>query len=70
MKYFLVFLTLVLLLTCGCRSVEETNVYDLSGEWKFSTDPGDQGISEQWFQRSLKERITLARFHGFQRKGR
>ncbi|OQB79379.1 MAG: Beta-glucuronidase [Bacteroidetes bacterium ADurb.Bin123] len=59
MKISLVFIALALLLFGGCRSGEELSLNDLSGEWRFATDPDDQGIEAQWFRKPLKERITL-----------
>lgn len=38
---------------CGAQSL------DLSGEWKFKSDPQDKGIAEKWFNSKLKEPIHL-----------
>lgn len=35
------------------------NKTDLSGSWKFSADPGDKGIQEKWFSRSLSDKVIL-----------
>ncbi|MDR0395063.1 MAG: beta-galactosidase [Tannerella sp.] len=42
---------------CSCRQV--ANEMDLSGEWAFALDPDDVGISEQWYNKPLKDEITL-----------
>lgn len=62
MKIFnkLIFLTLysclLLLISCG------TNInssIDLSGDWSFKIDSLDQGVSENWYQNSFSETVTL-----------
>lgn len=32
---------------------------DLAGQWRFALDPTNQGIASNWFDQSLKDRITL-----------
>jgi len=32
---------------------------DLSGEWKFAIDSSDKGISEKWFDQTLKDKLIL-----------
>ncbi|MDR1602177.1 MAG: beta-galactosidase [Tannerella sp.] len=49
-----------LLLTVGMVSCRQAaNGIDLSGEWAFALDPNDVGISEQWYNKPLKEKIRL-----------
>ena len=45
---------------CACfSSCVEQKLIDLSGEWAFALDPNDIGITEQWYNRSLQDRISL-----------
>ena len=32
---------------------------DLSGEWRFALDRADEGVSQQWFNQQLQDRIAL-----------
>src|SRR5436190_3125825 len=48
-----------LLLLCWWVSVHAQQAVDLSGQWRFALDRSDVGIAEQWFTRSLQDRINL-----------
>jgi hypothetical protein len=52
----------LLLVSCLLGTVEAQQVIDLSGQWRFALDRSDVGITEQWFTRSLKDRIKLPVF--------
>lgn len=38
---------------------QESNKIPLAGEWRFQTDPSDQGIAQKWYTGALKEMIHL-----------
>lgn len=38
---------------------QESNKISLAGEWRFQTDPSDQGIAHKWYTGTLKEMIHL-----------
>ena len=48
-----VLILFAILSSCQPKSIE------LAGSWKFQTDPGDVGVSEQWFSLPLSGEITL-----------
>ncbi|MDR2026134.1 MAG: beta-galactosidase [Prevotellaceae bacterium] len=48
-----------LLMAVLCSCLQAANEIDLSGEWAFALDPGDAGISEQWYNRPLEGKIRL-----------
>ncbi len=58
MKKSLILLTLILF-TGLLSSAQEISKIDLSGEWHFSLDEKDEGISQQWFKKNLAGRIKL-----------
>ncbi len=41
------------------RSRQETNVISLAGDWTLELDPSDEGVSNKWFQRTLRNRVSL-----------
>jgi hypothetical protein len=45
----------------GTKTVSYKNEYkiDLSGQWNFKIDSLDQGITQQWFNHELKDKINL-----------
>ena len=43
---------------CSCAK-NQTSQIDLSGEWAFALDPDDKGITEQWYNKSLTDKIKL-----------
>jgi hypothetical protein len=49
---------LLLLTILSCSNQNEKNI-NLSGTWQFATDPSDKGISEQWFNKSLSDKLIL-----------
>jgi len=55
MKHFIIFLVFCAFFY-SCANQQQI---DLSGEWAFALDPGDVGISEQWYNQSLTDRIIL-----------
>jgi hypothetical protein len=50
------FLLLITILSCSNQSEKNIN---LSGTWLFATDPSDKGISEQWFNKTLSDKLIL-----------
>lgn len=55
-KHF-AFVLVCLFVFLGCK--ESTPVISLAGEWNFSLDSMDVGITEKWHSRSLEETVTL-----------
>ncbi|MBN2181113.1 MAG: hypothetical protein JW715_04305 [Sedimentisphaerales bacterium] len=55
MKKYIVLSAVVFLLTVFARAQE----MDLSGQWSFQMDPNDNGVSGQWFGKSLARPIKL-----------
>ena len=51
----IIFLTLCAFF-CTCANQKQI---DLSGEWAFALDPNDVGITEQWFNKPLTDKIRL-----------
>lgn len=49
---------LALLLLCLCLGARAQEM-DLSGTWRFAIDRNDQGVTGQWFLKSLDDRVTL-----------
>ncbi len=41
------------------RPYPKTNPFSLAGDWTLELDPSDEGVSNQWFQRSLAHRVSL-----------
>lgn len=48
---------LCFLLFVSCREVSYTR--SLAGEWLFALDPGDRGVAERWYARSLSDTVFL-----------
>ena len=42
-----------------CLASCDKNDIDLSGEWRFATDPDDIGVKEAWFNFTLDDHVTL-----------
>lgn len=42
-----------------CLAGCDGNVLDLSGEWRFATDPDDVGVREAWWGTTLADHVTL-----------
>jgi len=57
MRILLLLMTFPLIM-CSCAK-DARHIIDLSGEWKFRSDPLDQGITEAWFGQELPEKILL-----------
>lgn len=38
---------------------QKSKQIDLSGQWRFQADPGDAGVKEAWFGKTLSDQITL-----------
>ncbi len=45
----------------GCRAqiLPTDGALDLSGAWRFSMDPDDEGVENRWYERSLEEEVAL-----------
>lgn len=43
----------------ACKSQEENNSIDLSGQWSFQIDSLDKGVDEQWFSKKLDDVVQL-----------
>lgn len=53
-------IVLVFFATClGLMSQAGAAPVDLSGEWRFSLDSGDVGVTEKWFDHDLSDHIKL-----------
>ena len=52
------FRILTLLFLCLCLGARAQEM-DLSGTWRFAIDRNDQGVTGQWFLKSLDDRVTL-----------
>ena len=59
MRYYLLLISFIAVLTISCQQSAIQQKIDLSGEWKFAVDPGDKGISEKWFYQSLTDKVVL-----------
>jgi hypothetical protein len=57
--YILSAFVLILLTTCTSKDRQNEFYLDLSGTWKFATDPQDRGIAEQCYLRDLPEKVVL-----------
>ena len=55
MKRTVFFLLLIVVCSCG-QTMKEI---DLSGEWAFTLDPNDKGLSEQWYNTQLPGTVNL-----------
>jgi hypothetical protein len=55
----LMFGTTPLGLLCPRAVAAETDRISLAGQWRFQLDRGDVGIQEQWFARTLADKIKL-----------
>lgn len=53
------FLGLIWLLTLISCTDQSAKKIDLSGTWKFASDPSDKGIPEQWFNKTLTDTLSL-----------
>jgi len=52
----ILFLSMALIWSCGSSVPQKI---DLSGEWRFATDPSDIGVEGKWFSQPLPEVICL-----------
>lgn len=50
---------LIFIFSQGCQSSIPEQKIDLSGEWQFTIDPDDIGVSEEWYLQPLPDVITL-----------
>jgi beta-galactosidase/beta-glucuronidase len=50
---------IIAILVVTCTQLAGQQRINLSGSWKFAVDPSDKGISEKWFNTSLKDMVTL-----------
>ena len=44
---------------CNQATAAQPNHLSLTGQWRFQLDRGNVGLQEQWFQRSLPDKIRL-----------
>jgi len=42
----------------ACETSDQRTI-DLSGEWQFKMDPGDQGIKDRWYESDFTEKVIL-----------
>lgn len=56
MKKYLIVLSLFFVLI-SCHKTEQMK--SLQGQWLFALDPNDQGLAEQWYNKSLNDTINL-----------
>jgi hypothetical protein len=59
MKYKLILIVILAILTFSCQKSAVQQKIDLAGTWKFAMDPSDKGISESWFNQNLTDTLTL-----------
>lgn len=60
MRYFFLFVIIFWSTEHALLAAHQvTNRISLAGEWRFSTDPSDKGISEQWFTKKMSDKIVL-----------
>jgi len=57
MKNIIIGLAFVITLI-GCNNKVEKKI-DLFGTWQFAIDPSDKGTTEEWFNKTLKDSLTL-----------
>ena len=57
--YVVAVLTIILLSFFLSGFAQQPLTISLAGEWKFTTDPSDKGITEKWFLQSYPETIRL-----------
>jgi hypothetical protein len=50
--------------------VQARTVQSLAGRWRFELDPGNKGVSEGWFQRTMADTIALPGTTDTNQKGR
>jgi len=59
MKYKLILISVLAILSISCQKPAIQQKIDLSGIWQFAADPSDKGISEAWYKQVLPESLTL-----------
>ena len=59
MKFIKILSSLFLCLALFAYQYEAEPVIDLAGDWQFSVDSLDRGVSEQWYNKVLSGTITL-----------
>ncbi len=64
MRIFLKSITVVLLVSLllvnkALYALHYTDTISIAGVWRFQADPLDAGVSQRWFEKQLKEEITL-----------
>jgi beta-galactosidase len=50
---------LIIWLAVASSAVAQTETIDLSGQWRFAMDAKDAGVSEQWYNQTLTDKINL-----------
>ncbi len=50
---------IVMLATIVSSAIAQPKTIDLAGPWRFAMDPKDAGVSGQWFNQALADKITL-----------
>ena len=50
---------IVMLATIVSSAIAQPKTIDLAGPWRFAMDPKDAGVSGQWFNQPLADKITL-----------
>lgn len=60
-RFILFALPLLTFISLSCRQTEESlrERQDLSGAWEFSVDPGNVGVTEDWFKSAFEERLDV-----------
>ncbi|CAN5460344.1 beta-glucuronidase [soil metagenome] len=56
------FLRSILIAAFACAATalaQSSGKTDLSGQWRFALDPSNQGVTGNWFDQSLKDKIAL-----------
>lgn len=55
----IVFILIIIAGLCSCKGTGTTPQIDVSGQWEFALDPNDVGITEQWYNKTLSDKINL-----------
>lgn len=57
--YGLLSIILLIVFCLAANNIRGADTSSLAGDWLFALDRTDQGVSEKWFDKDLKDRITL-----------
>lgn len=58
MKQVLLIMFMAIISLSGCQSDKQDTI-SLAGDWQYRLDPDDTGITEQWFNHTFRETVSL-----------